>query len=165
MYDTILVPTDGSQAAHRAVDEAYRLARETGATVHLLFVLDESARSLLLSTESMGSRFDRLRKEAEQFLADLAAEAEYVSVKTALTRGTQVYRGIVDYAEREGVDLIVMGSTGRSGPGGFLGSTTQRVTVNTSLPVLVVTSGNIEPVPVTGASDGPETDDRRPDDA
>lgn len=159
MYDTILVPTDGSDAAHRAAGEAYRLARETGATVHLLFVLDESARSLLLSTESMGSRFDRLRKEAEQFLADLAAEAELVSVKTAVSRGTQVHRGIIDYAEREGIDLIVMGSTGRSGPGGLLGSTTQRVTVHTSLPVLVLTSGEVEDEPPADAVDEPETDE------
>lgn len=140
MYDPILVPVDGSEAAERAVAEAFDIARESGATVHLLFVLDESASTLLFSSESMGRRFDRLRGEADEFLADLAADADSdgVPVETAVTRGMGVYRGIVDYAADQGVELIVMGSTGRHGPGGVLGSTTERVAANTTVPVLLV---------------------------
>jgi nucleotide-binding universal stress UspA family protein len=138
MYESILVPVDGSEAAERAATEAFDVAREHGSTVHLLFVLDESATALLLSSESMARRFDRLRGEAEEFLSELAARADDVPVETAVARGMGVYRGIIDYAEDQGMELIVMGSTGRHGPGGILGSTSERVAANTSLPVLLL---------------------------
>lgn len=138
VYDPILVPVDGSDTAERAVEEALRLARDGGATVHLLFVLDESASTLLFSSESMSARFDRLRGEAKEFLGRLAEGADDVPVETAVVRGMGVHRGIVDYAEGEGVELIVMGSRGRHGPAGVLGSTSERVAAHTSIPVLLV---------------------------
>jgi nucleotide-binding universal stress UspA family protein len=146
MYDPILVPTDGSEVSARAAEEAFRIARKFDATVHLIFVLDESASSLLLSTESMGPRFERLMKEAGEYLADLADRSGDVPVRTETVRGMGVYRGIVEYAESEGTELIVMGSRGRSGPAGVLGSTTNRVTASTDLPVLVISApeGNEE---------------------
>jgi nucleotide-binding universal stress UspA family protein len=150
MYDPILVPVDGSDAADRAVAEAFDIARESGATVHLLFVLDESATALLLSSESMARRFERLRTDAEAFLAELADGADGVPVETAVARGMGVYRGIIDYAEDEGIELIVMGSTGRHGPAGVLGSTTGRVAANTAIPVMVLS----EPSEPEGADDG-----------
>ncbi|WP_276257398.1 universal stress protein [Haloglomus litoreum] len=150
MYDPILVPVDGSDAAARAVEEAFDIARESGATVHLLFVLDESATALLFSSESMGRRFERLRTEAEAFLAELADDAAGVPVETAVTRGMGVYRGIIDYAEDVGIELIVMGSTGRHGPAGVLGSTTGRVAANTDIPVMVLS----EPKAAESADDG-----------
>jgi nucleotide-binding universal stress UspA family protein len=140
MYDPILVPTDGSEASARAAEEAFRLARAFDTTVHLLFVLDESAFSLLFSKESMGPRFERLMAEAEEYLDDLAGRAGDVPVVTATVRGMGVHRGIADYARNEGVELVVMGSRGRSGPAGVLGSTTHRVTGSTDVPVLVVSA-------------------------
>lgn len=138
VYDPILVPVDGSEAAERATAEAFMLARETDATVHLIYVLDESASTLLFSSESMGARFDRLREEAVGFLDDLAADAGGLSVETAVVRGMGVYRGIVDYAEDQGVGLVVMGTRGRHGPAGILGSTSERVASHTDIPVLLV---------------------------
>lgn len=157
MYDPILAAVDGSDAARRAAEEAFRLAREFDATVHLLYVLDESASTLLLSTESLSNRFDRLRSDAEEFLADLAADAGDLAVETAVIRGMGVYRGIVGYAEREGVELIAMGSRGRHGPAGVLGNTSERVGANTDIPVLLV-SGPEEP------PDDEPPDEEAPDD-
>lgn len=139
MYDPILVPVDGSDAATRAADEAFRLAREHGSTVHLLFVLDESAAALLLSSESMSGRFDRLRKEASELLDEYVARADGLPVETAVVRGMGVHRGIVDYVEQAGIGLVVMGSKGPHGPAGVLGSTTQRVAAHTDVPVMVLT--------------------------
>lgn len=138
MYDPILVPVDGSEASERATAEAFRLAREAEATVHLVYVLDESASTLLFSSESMGARFDRLREEAAGFLDDLGADAGEVPIETAVVRGMGVYRGIVDYAEDQGMELIVMGTRGRHGPAGILGSTSERVASHTEIPVLLV---------------------------
>lgn len=61
-----------------------------------------------------------------------------MDVETDVIRGTAIFRAIVGYAEEAGADLLVMGSTGRGGVGGILGSTTQRVTENIGVPVLVI---------------------------
>lgn len=139
MYDPILVPVDGSDAATRAADEAFQFARANGGSIHLLFVLDESATALLLSPESMSGRFDRLRGKATELLDEYVARADGLPVETAVVRGMGVHRGIVDYAEQAGIELVVMGSRGPHGPAGVLGSTTQRVAAHTDLPVMVLT--------------------------
>ncbi len=123
----------------RAAREAFDIAAESGGTVHVLAVVDESPSSLLLSGESMGPLMGRLNEEAEEHVEAVAAEAPSdVTVETDVIRGTAVFRAIVGYAEEVGADLLVMGSTGRGGIGGLLGSTTQRVTENTAVPVLVI---------------------------
>lgn len=141
MYERIVVPTDGSEASMRAAREAFDIAAESGGTVHVVSVVDESASSLLLSGESMGPLMERLHEEAEDHVEAVAAEAPSgLDVETDVIRGTAVFRAIVGYAEEGGADLLVMGSTGRSGVGGILGSTTQRVTESTGIPVLVVST-------------------------
>lgn len=141
MYERIVVPTDGSEASMRAAREAFDIAAESGGTVHVVSVVDESASSLLLSGESMGPLMERLHEEAEDHVEAVATEAPPgLDVETDVIRGTAVFRAIVGYAEEVGADLLVMGSTGRSGVGGILGSTTQRVTESTGIPVLVVST-------------------------
>jgi nucleotide-binding universal stress UspA family protein len=139
MYDRIVVPTDGSEASMRAAREAFDIAAVGGGTVHVVSIIDESATSILLSGESMGQLMERLHGEAQENVGAIAAEAPPdVPVETDVIRGTAVFRAIVGYAEDVGADLLVMGSTGRDGVGGVLGSTTQRVTEHTRTPVLVV---------------------------
>lgn len=139
MYRRIVIPTDGSEASMRAALEAFDVAAESGGTVNVVAVIDESASSLLFSGESMGPLMERLHDEAEEHVEAIAAEAPPgVEVETDVIRGTAVFRAIVGYAEKVGADLLVMGSTGRGGVGGILGSTTQRVTENTAIPVLVI---------------------------
>ena len=123
----------------RASREAFAIAAEGGGSVHVLGVVDESASSLLLTGESMGPLMERLHDEATENVEAVAAEAPPgVDVETEVLRGTAVFRAIVGFAEEVDADLLVMGSTGRSGVGGLLGSTTQRVTEHTGVPVLVV---------------------------
>ncbi|WP_255196109.1 universal stress protein [Halorarius litoreus] len=138
MYDTILVPTDGSEVSERAAQEAFGLASELGASVHVLFVIDESASSFLLTTETMSSVLEELRETGEEATEAAAAFAEDVPVETAVVRGMNIHGTIVDYAEDHGVDLVVMGTHGRHGVEHIVGSTTQRVLTSTSIPVLVV---------------------------
>jgi nucleotide-binding universal stress UspA family protein len=139
MYERIVVPTDGSEASMRAAREAFELAAESGGTVYAVGVVDESASSILLSGESMGPLIERLNQEARANVEGVATEApDGVEVVTDVIRGTSVFRAIIGYTEEVEADVLVMGSTGRSGVGGILGSTTQRVTENTGIPVLVV---------------------------
>lgn len=135
-----MVPTDGSEAALDAARHALELARELGATVHVVYVVDESAGNMLLSSGSMATVLEELSEEGETVTDDVAAlpEAEGVSVETDVVRGTRVDHAIHSYAEDHGIDLIVMGSYGKRGLDRLLGSTTQRVMTEATVPVLVV---------------------------
>lgn len=138
MYDAILVPTDGSEISARAAAEAFGLARAFGATVHVLFVVDESASSFLLASDSMSGVLDALRTEGEEAVEAIAAEAGDLDVRTNVVRGMTVHGAIVDYATDNGIDLIVMGTHGRRGVEHLLGSTTERALTAAAVPVLVV---------------------------
>jgi nucleotide-binding universal stress UspA family protein len=145
VYDTILVPTDGSEGADRAVEHALELAATYDATVHALFVvdtaalvdLDEAAVDSDLVAESLGDR----GQEAVERIAD-RAEAAGVDVETAVERGRPV-RAILDYVEAQDVDLVVMGTRGRSGLDRLLlGSVAEKVLRRSPVPVLTVRHGD-----------------------
>ncbi|MFC4437264.1 MULTISPECIES: universal stress protein [Natrialbaceae] len=147
MYERILVPTDGSNVAEFAVDSAVDLAEKYGAEVHALYVADTDAVAYSLGTEQV----DRIRQGDFQGMTELRDDAEsateYVKEQaegrslTVVERhaGGQPHRMIADYAEDNDIDLIVMGSHGRSGVRrALLGSVTERVLRSTHTPVLVV---------------------------
>lgn len=140
MYDTILVPTDGSEAARSAAMEAFRLAKETGATVHAVYIVDEGALSVLFGGSRLSDLLEELTEEGEQAVAELEDEAERqdVEVVTDVIRGVNVAETISDYADRVEADLVVMSTHGRHGVEHFLGSTTERTLERADIPVLVV---------------------------
>lgn len=153
MYDRILVPTDGSVVAEAAVDQAVDLAEKYGAEVHTLFIADTEAIAYGLGTEQV----DRIRQGNFKGMTDLREDAEaatgYVKEQAeahGLTvvehhAGGQPHDVIADYAEDHDVDLIVMGSHGRSGVSrALLGSVTERTLRTTHVPVLVVDHQGIE---------------------
>jgi nucleotide-binding universal stress UspA family protein len=136
MYDRILVPTDGSDCARAAADHAIELAREHGATVYALHVLHLRP-SLEPNVEAVLDALEATGEEALDDVARRGADAG-VEVVTEMEKGVpnEVVRAV---AEREGADLIVMGTHGLSGLERFLlGSTTERVLRLSSVPVLTV---------------------------
>jgi len=138
MYETILIPTDGSEISIRAGREALRMGREFGATVHVLFVIDESASSFLLSGEQMSKILEKLQSRGEAAIGAITAEADSVDVVTEIVRDVSVADAISKYANANDVDLVVMGTRGRRGVDHLLGSTTERVLARTDRPTLVV---------------------------
>ena len=137
MYDRILLPTDGSRGNSRAVEQAIGLAAQSDARLHVLFVVED----LPYAPEMMDGQVEaRLREIGEEAISDIrqhAADAG-VSVETALEDGTP-HRSILEYADEEGMDLIVMGTHGRSGLDRYLlGSVTERVVRGADTPVLTV---------------------------
>ncbi|WP_136715970.1 universal stress protein [Halorientalis salina] len=147
MYDNILVPTDGSKTARHAVDQAIDIASKYDATVHVLYVVDVDATSYSLGTEQV----DRIRQghledmpevkeaadEATSYVADAAAE-HGLTVKEHIRVGEPA-RAIRKFVEDSEIDLIVMGSHGRSGLSRVvLGSVAEKVLRRTRLPVLIV---------------------------
>jgi universal stress protein A len=134
----ILVPTDFSQPSDRALDYARDLARQFHASLHLLHVVNRpllaeglAAEASLSNGTAMGSDMAedaqrRLRKQAPE-----AASADVVFGYAA--------RSIVEHASRLGVDLIVMGSHGRTGIAHvLLGSVAEAIVRTAPCPVLTV---------------------------
>lgn len=136
MYDTILVPTDGSEAATAALDHAADLAAAHDADIHLLYVTESPA---IAPTPTAGSVLDELERHGEE-IVDEAAErlSGGGRVHTAVASGSP-HRAILDYAKSNDIDLVVMGTHGRTGLShALLGSVAERVVRLSSVPVLTV---------------------------
>ncbi|MGQ4555684.1 universal stress protein [Halobellus sp. GM3] len=153
MYDNILVPTDGSDATEGAVDHAIELAKQYDATLHALYVVDTGAYSSL----EVGSDIvvEALREEGTKAVEEVKSEAESagIAVETAVETGI-AHRAIVDYVDDEDIDLVVMGTHGRTGVGRFLlGSVTEKVVRTANAPVLTVRATPTDESDAADASD------------
>ncbi|WP_255196238.1 universal stress protein [Halorarius litoreus] len=138
MYERILVPTDGSAEGTAAFDHAVDLAAAVGAAVTVLYVADTNSDSVTLVG---GEVVDALEQEGERIVAESVERASDsgVAVTTAVEQGDPPAT-ILDYADREGCDLIVIGARGSRGVRDYLlGSTTERVVRGTTTPVLTIT--------------------------
>lgn len=141
MYDDILIPTDGSQGVETAVEHAIELATTYEATLHAIYVVERNQ----LRGRRLGSRLAEILEEkgveATQDIADRAESAGRPCVTETLT-GTP-HEEILDYADTHGVDLIVMGTEGRTGLDRYLlGSVTANVLRTSDVPVLAVPTGD-----------------------
>ncbi|KAB1187307.1 MULTISPECIES: universal stress protein [Haloferax] len=138
MYNTILVPLDGSGPSDSALDEAMGLAKAMDATVHALYVVDE--RVLHATQLDAGGLVRAYEKEGERIVSKAveAGDEAGVEVVTAVENGSP-HRTILRYADEHDVDLIVMGTHGRRGLERYLiGSVTERVLRITDVPILTI---------------------------
>jgi nucleotide-binding universal stress UspA family protein len=144
MYEHILIPTDGTEETLDAVQPGFELASQHGATVHLLHVIENDMLDAVLSTRTLGSMTTTARRHGEQAVAalqDVADECGVDSVTWVLRARPSigrrcVHETIVEYAETNGVDLIVMGATDRGRLSTMLRpSVTYRVMSTTEIPV------------------------------
>jgi nucleotide-binding universal stress UspA family protein len=138
VYTDILVPTDGSDSSAAAVEQGVSIADRFGATVHFLHVVDIGVE---MSASGVGTIADdlteSLQQQADEALDDAVARAETADVayERVISEG-EPHESIADYSSEHGIDLVVMGSSGRSGlKEHLLGSTADRVvrTVDTSV--------------------------------
>ncbi|MEY7847953.1 universal stress protein [Natrarchaeobius sp. A-rgal3] len=132
MYDAILVPTDGRENTDRAIEEAIELATVHGATLHALYVINSAE-------IAPGIDFDDLEpigEEAVEYVASRAHEAGVDDVRTTVRHGLR-HDAILDYADRNDVDLIVMGRN-RGLERLFRKSVSEQVAKESAKPVLVV---------------------------
>jgi nucleotide-binding universal stress UspA family protein len=139
MYDTILVPTDGSDSASRAVEHALELGEQFGATVHALYVVDTSryGEPALSSAEIV---LNELEEEGHELVSEIAERAEPlgVGVETLVCHG-RPNEEIVTYADEVDADVIVMGYHGHSHTvEDNMGSVARRVTQAVDRPVLTM---------------------------
>ncbi|MDS0281962.1 universal stress protein [Haloarcula onubensis] len=142
MFDTVVIATDGSGSAQRAVEAALDLAGKFDATVHALYVVDsgevestpEDVRDVLeRALATTGGRALTFVREA----ATTGGETE-ADVVTAVREGDPAPE-IRAYADEVDADLIATGTRGRHGDHGFLlGSVAEAVVRSAPMPVLSV---------------------------
>lgn len=139
MYEHILLPTDGSEGVSNAIEEAIDLAEMHDATLHLLYVVDTSAAAALPTADATNLE-EILETAGDDAIETIRerAEARGVPVESYTDHGL-VHETILKYAEEADIDLIVMGTQGRSGLDRLLlGSVTERVIKQATRPVLVI---------------------------
>ncbi|MBV0925092.1 universal stress protein [Halomicroarcula limicola] len=140
MYDSVLVATDGSSGTTETLAHATAIARDNDAVLHGLYVVDKR---LYLAAEKDTQEDVRqsLEEEGEVALDDITVGGEEAGVETVTEMEVGIpHKVITEYADREGIDLVVMGTHGRTGRDrvASLGSVTDRVLESSSVPVLVV---------------------------
>ena len=151
----ILVPIDFSETSGAALDYAGFLAKTFGATVELLHVLDPmlhvAAESVISPEGPPVSLMEHGRRIATEELDRFAAGLELQGVATKATLDTGVPWERVVHAAK-GVDLVVMGTHGRTGLSRvFLGSVTDKVVQRSTAPVLTIRGSDLEAGDVVAA--------------
>jgi nucleotide-binding universal stress UspA family protein len=139
VYDAVLLATDGSTPASRALDRAVALAVETGATLYVLSVVDTADLDLFSGADT-DAVDDLFRGAARSAVSDAGARAEAAGVDVARAVRVGVpHREICAYADEVGADVIVVGTHGRTGLSrALLGSVAARIVRTAPVPVLVV---------------------------
>ncbi|WP_416841222.1 universal stress protein [Haloferax sp. DFSO52] len=135
MYDTILVPIDGSDSMTPIVNDAAAFAADREASVYLLYVVDNRA-FLTLASE----RQDEVSEELEAKGADALEAARETMESHGVDAVVTIRHGdpadqILDYAHEIGADLIAMGTHARF-EDNILGSVSRSVVIESDIPVL-----------------------------
>jgi len=139
----ILVPLDGSDFSFRAAAYAIKLAKMSRAEivcVHAIINLpyDQFASGGLAVTQYIDASKSMAGKWYEQVKADASKQDVKVTGETILDVASPA-DSIVNYAERQNADLIVIGTKGKTGLKRFLlGSVASGVVIHAKCPVLVV---------------------------
>jgi nucleotide-binding universal stress UspA family protein len=138
-YEKIMIATDGSRQVGKAIEAGIELAKLTGAKLYAVYVIAQAG----YSPRDFGWE-DSLRKflEAEARKAvtfvEETGKASGIRVEPVILEGHPAHK-ILEFAEQEGMDLIVMGTLGRSGLERFLmGSIAEKVVKHSKIPVMVV---------------------------
>lgn len=143
MYSRILFPTDGSDESEIVLEHAVDLAKQYDATLHGLYVGDQR------SYAGLAGDMEREKiREAQQSLSEealgavtSAAGADGIDVETAHRSGIPAER-ILEFIDEADVDLVVMGTHGRTGfQRALLGSVAEAVVRQSPVPVHLVPVG------------------------
>jgi nucleotide-binding universal stress UspA family protein len=152
-FSRILLPIDGSESSMKAADYAIAIARKKGennnAELLALHVIHSEIKHVYstyyggsVNQISFEGIIEDAKRQAQAWFDKVQEEADENNVKLRreiIVNSRSIVGAVVDYAEHEGVDLIVIGSRGLSGfKKLLLGSTASGVITYAHCPVLVV---------------------------
>ena len=135
----ILVPTDFSNNALKALAYAAELTQKSGATIFLLHVIEPTINMVTMQSDSSSEKVVKERSDELNLSLKSLSEVYPDSKVIPHLAGGSVISSILEYAEKEKVDLIVMGTKGASGiKKFFMGSVTAGAIGKTKIPILTV---------------------------
>lgn len=140
LFRKVLIATDGSEYTKKAVDYGIELANNTGAKLHTIYVIDTRAYGSIPLSSTMEYAYSLLRQEGDMAIKYVAdkAEAAGLEVEGIIAEGHPADE-IIKYAEKNSIDIIVMGTLGKSGLERFLlGSVADKLIRNSRIPVIAV---------------------------
>jgi nucleotide-binding universal stress UspA family protein len=154
----VLFATDFSATSEAALPYAAAVCRRFGSTLHAAHVLSDT--NLLLMTGgvdyvSMGTIYEDALTEAKERIEQVATHLESIPYRSYVRHG-QVWKNLADIIEESGIDLIVVGTHGRTGLGKLLlGSVAEDILRHAPCPVLTVGpkiegSAKLAPFPAKG---------------
>ncbi len=127
MFSKIVVGTDGSDTAAGAVALAVDLARQSGATLHVVSAYKDPVTSITVAHAGAVAVPDttltasELKRSSEEMLAEVVKDTEGVPVQTHAVAGPPA-DVLISVAESVGADVIVVGSKGMKGARRLIGS-------------------------------------------
>lgn len=140
-YRQILIATDGSITAKKAADLGVKFACQSGAKVYAMYVIDVTSYDSILMDESWTiDTCEELEKKGHDatFYVEKKATAAGLEAESIVLKGNPAEK-ILDFADEHDVDMIVVGSLGKSGIKRFaIGSVSEKVVRNAKVSVLVV---------------------------
>ena len=139
MYKHILIATDGSEIAGKAVSHGIDLAKAVEAKLSAVTVTEPY--DPVVATESHGDYNERSAENAAEILSVVTSAADAAGVECAVVHEENrvPYEGVIEAAKKAGADLIVLGSHGRRGIEGLLiGSQANKLLTHTKIPALIV---------------------------
>jgi len=140
LFERILVATDGSEKNQPAVRKALEIARACGSVLSVVYVIDEAAFTSAQTGVLPEDIYSRLQEEGERAVLKVKQMAEGLLVETHVLTGKPAHV-ITGFAARTGVDLIVVGSQGKTGLARLvLGSVAESIVRTAGCMVLVVKS-------------------------
>ena len=134
----ILVAIDGSDASMDAAEHAISISKEYNAELYALYVIRTDVD--LYGPHETSEYMTKMRDEGGKYLdrVELKANEKNIQIKTVIIPSKNISGGILDYAEENNIDLIVIGTRGRSGfKRLLLGSVASHVVTYAHCPVLV----------------------------
>lgn len=141
LFKRILIATDGSENAERAASYGINIAKAIGAEVHALYVISTKHAVTTRTVMGWSEAFEEyLADEGEVAVENVRKLGEQVGVKVkpAYSKGIPADK-ILEYADENNIDLIVMGTHGLTGIKKFLiGSVAENVVRHSKVPVMVI---------------------------
>lgn len=140
IINSILFPTDFSDNAQHALPFALKIAKKTGATIHILHSIEEPYDFAPLAQEIKEGVTNKVKKLFAELQQEINEDETYsdIPIKTHIQTGRAI-NAIVEADQSFDSDLIVMGTKGRTGLKKILfGSTTAEVVQESKIPVLAI---------------------------
>lgn len=140
VYRKVLIPTDGSDYAQRGVDHGLDLSAQHDAEVHVVFVVDEAVHGHTPALSGYEAFLEKVEDEGQRNVDRVVERARDrgLDASGAVLRGRPA-EAILDYVDREDVDVVVMGKRGVGDvEPPHLGSVTDRVIRHADVPVVPV---------------------------